>query len=174
MEKIITMTSLSCRFTSEDLDLINDNADFLGLTSDMSGHAIVRQLLDKAVIKKPQTIEVSKKEDQEKIAELQEQLHQMSIALEQERTKPAVEKEVIKNIEVERSLKATEVIIEAQPYEKELMQLTCKKESERTGQEINLSRLLVSMFMEYTKNGPADFFRPLRKSEVIEVLEKYK
>ena len=55
-----------------------------------------------------------------------------------------------------------------------MIKKTCENESKRTNKQINPSKLLIGMFMEYTKNGLKDFFKTLSKTEIIDILNKNK
>lgn len=195
MENLFKSTTLSCKLTKEDIELINDNYEVLtGGTDELSGHALIMACVEKGISKKAPVTKPDPKDKEEierlnslvemqlqtikdkeaEISNLTDNLDEQSKVAERLLNSPKIEFK-----EVERVLGDKEIILNCEPFQKALLIKITELENERLKHKLQKPLtpgwVLFTMLTLYSTKGPTDFFPYSRyKNEVREILNAYK
>jgi len=182
--KYFEKEQFAARLTPEDIELINDNFEAItGSNEKLSDRKFLLKAVEGAIRNKPKTVEIEKPIDNpetlkelqgahNKIKELEDEKQRLKLDIEFEKAN-IKEIEVIK--EVPATLKDNQLLVELTPMELYLLNETCKKESERTKQNISPNILLKEMFTTYIFKGIHEHFPlPFNNTQLKKIVEHFK
>lgn len=167
------VNTLSARFDEAEMEFVNENyEEITGSQERITFKDFLIRAVTKAVNKVNNS--PSRKQDTERIKELEIQNEKLTKSIEDLNSDPVIEEKEV-TVYREKELSENDCLITFSAYQKHLITETCKKLSERYKKEITPGQLLPIMFTSYVEEGPQDFFPlPFKSSELRTIKEQFK